>query len=151
MTATVAAEGVPNSVRARPASGQKLAHLQALRCLAASLVVLSHSVVALTERHLIPESYAGFADSGYFGVVTFFVISGFIIYKTSRNAFGNPHNIAEFVIKRLIRIWPVYWIATALFVALTPQRAEISVSDVIFSLLLLPHTATADGSAPVVG
>jgi len=32
MTMTVAADGVPNDVRACPTSKQKLAHLQALRC-----------------------------------------------------------------------------------------------------------------------
>jgi hypothetical protein len=62
------------------ASGRKkLFHLHALRGLAASLVVLAHSIETLAIRDLIADSYAGRLElCGYFGVATFFIISGFI-------------------------------------------------------------------------
>jgi exopolysaccharide production protein ExoZ len=104
-----------------PASGRKrLFHLQALRGLAASLVVLAHSTDSLAKRDLISSTYANrLGISGYFGVATFFIISGFIIFKTSADSFGQARATATFVLKRLIRIFPVYWLATAAFVALT--------------------------------
>ena len=123
---------------------KKLCHLQALRGLAASLVVLSHSV------------QGEYADklwvSGYFGVTTFFIISGFIIYKSSRQAFGSGFGFRQFVAKRLIRIFPIYWLATVLFVALSPHRAAYSAADIIDSLALIPHyMALTDGMNPLLG
>lgn len=108
---------------------------------------------ALASHYQIPQSYEARASTlGYFGVAIFFIISGFIIYRTSRNSFQDRKAIAEFVFKRLIRILPVYWIATALFVALSPHRVSFSASDLIFSLLLVPHVVAAAGNMhPLVG
>jgi exopolysaccharide production protein ExoZ len=144
---------LPGSGRIRPAGRQKLTHLQALRSLAASLVVLAHSLEALGQRQLIPQGYvARLSNFGYFGVATFFVISGFIIYRTARQSFGDFHGVVQFVIKRFIRIFPVYWAATVLFLVLSPHRAEYSVNDVICSFLLVPHTiAVAGNMNPLVG
>ena len=123
---------------------KKLFHLQALRGLAASLVVLSHSIQGKYADKLWV--------SGYFGVATFFIISGFIIYKTSRQAFGSGRGFRQFLAKRLIRIFPIYWLATMLFVALSPHRAAYSAADLIDSLLLIPHyMALTDGMNPLLG
>src|ERR1700748_2231208 len=103
------------------AGRKRLFHLQALRGLAASLVVLAHSADSLAKRGLMPAAFADrLGISGYFGVATFFVISGFIIFKTSAGSFGNARASAGFVARRLIRIVPVYWLATAAFIALSP-------------------------------
>jgi exopolysaccharide production protein ExoZ len=124
----------------------KLFHLQALRGLAASLVVLSHGADALAQRGLISREVGDrLGISGYFGVATFFIISGFIIHRSSAGAFGDLRRTADFVAKRLIRIVPVYWIATALFVVLSPHRAGYTWRDVVCSLLFVPHEL---GSAP---
>jgi exopolysaccharide production protein ExoZ len=137
-----------------PAShGKTLYHLQALRGLAASLVVLSHCADTLAERRLMPADVAGrLGIAGYFGVATFFLISGFIIYTTSRRSFGNLRGAAAFGLKRLIRIFPVYWAATALFVALSPHRGDFTAADIVFSLLLVPHVVASAGNMhPLVG
>jgi len=131
----------------------KLFHLQALRGLAASLVVLSHSVDSLAVRDLFPKAFASrLAISGYFGVATFFIISGFIIYKTSAGSFADARGATVFIIKRLIRIFPVYWIATALFVVLSPHRDTYGLSDIVYSFLLIPHVLpSAPDMHPLVG
>jgi exopolysaccharide production protein ExoZ len=123
---------------------KKLFHLQALRGLAASLVVLAHSI------------QGEYADkiwiSGYFGVATFFILSGFIIYRTSSESFGSIRDCYRFIVKRLIRIFPIYWIATIVFIALSPHRAAYSTLDIINSLLLIPHyMALTDGMNPLLG
>lgn len=123
---------------------KKLFHLQALRGLAASLVVLSHSVQGKYAEKLWV--------SGYFGVATFFIISGFIIYKTSHQSFGSAFGFRQFLAKRLIRIFPIYWLATVLFVVLSPHRAAYSATDIIDSLALIPHyMALTDGMNPLLG
>jgi exopolysaccharide production protein ExoZ len=125
----------------------KLFHLQALRGLAASLVVLAHSVRALHSDYS-----DRFLASGYFGVATFFIISGFIIYKTSRSAFGSLRGVTEFITKRLVRVFPIYWIATILGFVLSPHRAAYSASDVVCSLLLIPHyIKLTNGMDPLLG
>jgi exopolysaccharide production protein ExoZ len=137
-----------------PASRRKkLFHLQALRGLAASLVVLAHSVDSLAKRNLMPTAYADrLGISGYFGVATFFIISGFIIFKTSAGSFSNARGTAVFVLKRLIRIFPVYWLATALFVLLSPHQAEFTATDILYSVFLVPHEIGAAGDMhPLVG
>jgi exopolysaccharide production protein ExoZ len=146
--------GQARDIAAAPAShGKTLYHLQALRGLAASLVVLSHCADTLAQRGLMAEGVAGrLGISGYFGVATFFMISGFIIFKTSRQSFGTLRGAGIFVLKRLIRIFPVYWIATALFVMLSPHRADYGAGDILCSLLLVPHVITAAGNMhPLVG
>ena len=112
---------------------KKLFHLQALRGLAASLVVFAHSADILNQYGQIPESYAGrLAISGYFGIATFFIISGFIIYKTSAKSFGDRQATAAFAIKRVIRIFPVYWLAIIIFLAVTSHRNEFGPIDILY-------------------
>jgi exopolysaccharide production protein ExoZ len=140
--------------RANPVSGRKkLAHLQALRGLAAALVVLAHSTDSLAKRDLISPFLADrLGISGYFGVATFFIISGFIIFKTSAGAFGNNRASAVFILRRLIRIFPVYWITTAAFFILSPHRTEFAMRDVLCSVLLIPHEIGGAGDMhPLVG
>jgi exopolysaccharide production protein ExoZ len=125
----------------------KLLHLQTLRGLAASLVVLGHAAEAAKVDH-----WERFAVSSYFGVATFFIISGFIIFKTAKDSFGTDQGFRQFIVKRLIRIFPIYWIATALFVILSPHRAEYSAGEIASSFLLIPHyIASTDGMNPLLG
>ena len=149
------------TTRSRPAnepstsgSGRgKLFHLQALRGLAASLVVLSHAADTLARRGLIPQEIGDrLGISGYFGVATFFIISGFIIHRSAAGAFGDLRRTLDFVAKRLIRIVPVYWLATGLFVLLSPHRGNYTWRDVVCSLLFIPHQiGSADNMQPLVG
>lgn len=75
-------------------------NLQALRALAAIGVVVFH--VGLLPATSLPFTI------GAAGVDLFFVLSGFIIaYSSSRDA-------RQFLVRRLIRILPAYWIATAI-------------------------------------
>jgi exopolysaccharide production protein ExoZ len=115
-----------------------------LRGIAASLVVVAHSIQGPYAKK--------FWVCGYFGVATFFIISGFIIYTTSRNSFGSIAGFKSFAAKRFVRIFPIYWIATALFVVCSPHLHDYTAADVIDSLLLIPHwMALTDGMNPLLG
>jgi exopolysaccharide production protein ExoZ len=79
-----------------------ISNLQFLRAVAAIAVVFYHTRYQL---HGVSTSFQG--------VALFFVISGFIMTYITREDTKN------FYAKRLIRIIPLYWLSTFLFIILT--------------------------------
>lgn len=86
---------------------QRIDHLQLLRGLAAIAVVAFHAAGAASVYSQSPAFSAGLLGFGYLGVDLFFVISGFVMYVTSKNV-----SSGEFIRKRLHRIVPLYWVLT---------------------------------------
>jgi exopolysaccharide production protein ExoZ len=77
-------------------------NLQILRGLAALGVVFYHTDFRLP----------GDWHTEFFGVSTFFVISGFIMCFITRDADGSDAHPGGFSMKRAIRIVPLYWVCT---------------------------------------
>ena len=77
-------------------------NIQLLRGMAALAVAFYHA------GYVIP----GTTDTDYLGVAIFFVISGFIMTHITRASSD------DFLLHRLIRIVPLYWLATACYAAL---------------------------------
>lgn len=93
----------------------KLDTIQCLRGIACLLVLLFHA--ALTEDKFWPHSdvrFFGWAMFGISGVNLFFVISGFIITWVTYEHIGKPLMVPTFIAKRVIRIYPVLWVAYGL-------------------------------------
>jgi peptidoglycan/LPS O-acetylase OafA/YrhL len=90
--------------------------VQALRAVAALLVVAYHAVEQWTTR--VPGYGPGqFWPNGSAGVDIFFVISGLVMtISVQRNA-GRAHPARTFAKDRIIRIVPRYWIVTSLKIA----------------------------------
>lgn len=112
--------------------------IQTLRALAATSVVAVHTShdAGIYSNHPIIGAIGGY---GAIGVDIFFVISGFIMYVT---ACVNDKSAFSFIIERLIRIVPLYWIATLAYVLLALMSNNITVPslyDLTLSLLLIPH------------
>lgn len=115
------------------------ANLQAMRGIAALMVLLIHAV-SVPGNMGIPEIAMAVFALGPAGVDIFFVISGFIITILVTGRTTNP---AEFLVKRAVRIYPVYWLALA-FALIMVTRAPVSspfyVQKPLWSLaLLLEH------------
>ena len=119
--------------------------IQFLRFVAATLVVLFHAHLGITTRVTgVPsatETYLfGF---GGVGVHIFFVISGYIMYLT--NAARPQHFSARrFYVRRLIRIYPIYWVFVALYLLVGVALASapsMSWSQFAGALLLWPGDA----------
>lgn len=85
--------------------------IQASRGLAALLVVFVHiegsifNNVKYFNGHFFP-----FFKMGDSGVQFFFVLSGFIILHVHWNDLGKAFRAQNFLLKRFIRIYPIYWI-----------------------------------------
>lgn len=86
---------------------QRLDYIDGLRLLGASAVVVQH----LFERFSAPWAQALILPApGVFGVVLFFMISGFVIPFSVRQGV----DVRAFAIRRVLRIYPVYLMVLAL-------------------------------------
>jgi exopolysaccharide production protein ExoZ len=128
-----------------------LTSIQILRAMAAYAVVLYHCLI----RSIHPEDPLG---KGYFdllssGVDLFFIISGFIMVHTTRD----DETPASFAIKRVSRIVPLYWAATAVVIALVIVRpwtfygTALSADAVLASLFFVPHLNNNGEVFPILG
>ncbi len=136
---------------AAPQSRHFLGNVQALRAVAALLVVLVHASLpdVGVESVMAPADHAWltpFQYIGLFGVDLFFVISGFIMLVTNWNNFGRRLAGARFFIRRAIRIYPPYWLAllpilpVLLFAKDRFMGAHRGVqTGIVESILLLPN------------
>jgi exopolysaccharide production protein ExoZ len=82
--------------------------IQYLRAVAAILVVLTHAGTSLLGGAAKPLIDLGF---GQYGVDLFFVISGFIMVTTT---IEGRRSAGDFMVRRLIRILPLYFLMTTL-------------------------------------
>jgi peptidoglycan/LPS O-acetylase OafA/YrhL len=95
--------------------GRTLYTIQALRAFAAASVVVHHILVVAVQK--AGYSYQ-FPNTAAAGVDLFFLISGFIMVYTHFNDFGVAGSSATFIWRRLIRVVPLYWIATTATIVL---------------------------------
>ena len=96
-----------------------------LRFIAATAVVVNHTDVLLTWNIVV----------GGAGVDLFFVISGVVIGLST----PPDMSIREFLVRRFIRIFPLYWLATFVWVAYSARfGVKANMEHVVRSALLLP-------------
>lgn len=102
--------------RASPTKG--FTTLQAGRAVAALMVVVFHAHAFFLVNRLYPgQTVSPLFDMGYSGVEFFFVLSGFIMFLVHRSDMGRPDRAPNFLMKRVTRILPFYWIVLVGLVA----------------------------------
>ncbi|MGS7251773.1 acyltransferase [Pseudomonas sp. SK] len=89
--------------------------LQALRAFAAWVVVCHHFMQIFFDFHATGPIGQLLTDRGAVGVDIFFVISGLVIYLSTRDKTIEPR---QFLLNRVLRIVPAYWFYTALMATL---------------------------------
>jgi exopolysaccharide production protein ExoZ len=129
-----------------------LTSIQVLRALAAIGVVLSHIEFFLGDILGLPRAL----KFGEAGVDLFFVISGFIIVYTSKPLFSQYKGAQTFFVRRLIRIVPLYWAVTTLYIAIrnvlpTASQKEFGLGPVIKSYLFFPYQNPNGDLQPILG
>jgi exopolysaccharide production protein ExoZ len=118
---------------------RKLHALQVLRALAALMVVADHTIYYLATKQEVAGSLKNLAwFLGIFGVDIFFVISGFIMIYTAQDLFGTRLGFAKFAYRRIVRIVPLYWLATIAASGLLLRHQFPSNFELVTSLAFIP-------------
>ncbi|MEO8675484.1 MAG: acyltransferase [Casimicrobiaceae bacterium] len=100
---------------ALPAKAERYYLIQCLRLFAASFVVVFHSVLYVsTHGGQLPREVAYyFGELSQLGILIFFAISGFVITSSIQR-----RTSSEFLWLRFLRIYPGFWLAIAIVIAL---------------------------------
>jgi exopolysaccharide production protein ExoZ len=138
-----------SDVSLRSSAPGKLLPLELCRFLAAVLVACLHASASI-------DKYYGFnireVRNFGAGVDFFFVLSGFVMIYAHWYDIGRPDRVKRYCAKRFLRIYPPYWIITAIiviFYLFDPSYGDENRRDLaklFCSIFLLPYTAQ-----PVVG
>jgi len=129
---------------------EKLMSVQAMRGIAALLVVLFHLEAMFREGAPRSREFGEFWARGFAGVDMFFVISGFIMVYVTRDIAPSLKNAGRFLWARVSRIYPLWWVFaffmmiyfyTAYGQPAPPDKASGDgvLPYVVKSLLLLPQ------------
>jgi exopolysaccharide production protein ExoZ len=128
--------------------------IQILRALAAIAVVFSHFNFDLSRtvgiQTALPDLHYGDA-----GVDLFFVISGFVMVYATEPYFARAGGSSTFFIHRLIRIVPIYWLVTLVYMLMAlvvPVFGKnYSAGSVAASFFFIPYLRPENVIQPIVG
>lgn len=117
----------------------RLLELDALRGIAALGVVLFHYMVAFIDQYTYgTEIFPGFRYFRYgkHGVALFFIISGFVIFMSLERT----KRSYDFIFGRFSRLYPTYWAAVILSVAVVTfaklPDLQINLKDALINLTM---------------
>lgn len=112
-------------------SNDRMLWLDSLRGIAALMVAIFHfwmyARLQVKDENSVDKFFEFFTydylDIGKIGVVLFFAISGFIIpYSLLRY---NDNNLIRFIISRIFRLYPVYWLSILLVILLINKNPSV--------------------------
>jgi len=111
--------------RAQVIASSNFATIQALRAVAALLVVVYHAFDMWGLR--IDATAPGVSwGNGAAGVDIFFVVSGFVMVVSSRRIASQPRAAWTFIQHRIVRIVPLYWLLTTAKLVLVFSFADLA-------------------------
>lgn len=137
---------------------RRAAHLPALDGLRglAILLVIAHNVQLLEAPDMSAATKVVYTllDMGWVGVQLFFVLSGFLITGILLDTVGHPHALLHFIVRRALRIFPLYYgVLLLLFVLLPlldaqPQRYQADAPHQLWLWTYLSNWTAPLGMGP---
>lgn len=125
LPAQMTAHALALEAPARIGSTQSFLTVQALRAVAALLVVVYHAFDMWQAR--IGSGTPDLSwSNGAAGVDIFFVISGFVMVVSSQRLLSQPRGWLTFMRYRVVRIVPLYWLLTTVKLALVLLFADLA-------------------------
>ncbi|MBR9832946.1 acyltransferase [bacterium] len=126
--------------------------LNGIRAIAATVVILAHTTLAL-DTFGLKNNVFGYLENGElrsldfagFGVSIFFVLSGFLItYLLLKEKENLGINLKKFYVRRVLRIWPLYYVYLAIvLVTLYFFDLNYDFSNISFYVFLSANIAFA--------
>ena len=116
-TITKPVETPPTAPSAKPS--RRLEFIDAIRGIAAVLVMLEH----YSERWFpsITDPITNYVNLGRVGVITFFIVSGFVIPMSIEH----KSDLRQFWISRFCRLYPAYWTALILLIVFSYAEQKL--------------------------
>ncbi|WP_438300805.1 acyltransferase family protein [Pseudomonas sp. NMS19W] len=114
-------------------SNNRLAYLDSIRALAALAVVISHYI---ERTPLFSWAVFDYFRPGQFGVVVFFMVSGFVIPFSFKDG---PGKTRRFMLSRFFRLYPAYWFSVVLacFAISCFVQGELSTGRVLANITMI--------------
>jgi len=106
-----------------PVPSRRFGEIDALRAVACGLVLWSHAVGTFHGVADSKQWLSGWKHIGWFGVLIFFAISGFVIPSSLRGERWT--GVRRFVIRRFWRLYPPFWCAVLISWLIDPWEKTI--------------------------
>lgn len=108
--------------------------LDGLRGVAVLLVFVFHAIgVEIPKASGAVGAVAAFARWGYSGVDLFFVLSGFLITRILLRTRSSPEFYKNFYMRRVLRVFPLYYLAVVLAFFVLPRIAASHLSRGLYA------------------
>lgn len=98
----------------------RLEYIDSLRCFAALLVMVQHSVEPILKTSLsdlcaaLSYAFRLYCNLGHMGVVLFFLVSGFVVPFS----FKGSTPLVSFIRARVFRLYPAYWVSLCIAIVI---------------------------------
>jgi exopolysaccharide production protein ExoZ len=128
--------------------------LQVMRFVAAALVLCTHATFYYHERI---SSAVVVWTAGAVGVPMFFVISGIVMVVSSRSLGNNAAGAKQFILRRIVRIVPLWWVALTVKVMVALARPDVvnhnffQIDYAVKSYLFIPYFNELHAVVPLHG
>jgi peptidoglycan/LPS O-acetylase OafA/YrhL len=129
--------------------------LNGLRAVSAIAVVISHITLNLQQFNLNPKILGTLKDGnpaglmlGEYGVTIFFVLSGFLItFLLQKEKDRYNINIKKFYLRRIFRIWPLYYLYLIIAVIVTVVlNIDLKINSLFFYIFFAPNIPSIIGN-----
>jgi peptidoglycan/LPS O-acetylase OafA/YrhL len=126
---------LPKEISQRRVTSVTLHTVQIYRAVAVLLVVLFHGSAFILSRYMVAP-LGNIFQTGFSGVFLFFVISGFIILTAHYCDVGRPCRLWYYLSRRLIRIYPFFWVVLMVWGGWRVFTDGITVADLASNALV---------------